>query len=225
MFRYGEHERQSIISRDPSKIPVVKGTTTVGLRVKDGVVLAADKRATAGYYIAHKKVRKIARIHDKIALTMSGVVADAQAIADILRVELKYYELFHKATITVKAAATLASNILFSSRILPYVVQLIIAGYDTQPRVYALDLFGTVTEEKYIATGSGSPIAIGILERRYNENMDIVDAAKLAVMSVNAALQRDVATGEGIDLVVITVKEYKEFSEDEVKKLMAETKT
>jgi len=203
---------------------IIKGTTTVGLRVKEGVVLATDKRATAGYYIAHKRVRKIARIHDRMALTMSGVVADAQAIADILRAELKYYELSHKTPITVKAAATLASNILFASRILPYVVQLIIAGYDTKPRVYALDLFGTVTEEKFIATGSGSPIAIGILERRYSEELDIMDAARLAVAAVNAALQRDVATGEGVDLVIITAKEYREMSEEEVKKLLAEAK-
>ena len=221
---YRRIERTQPVEYGDMKVPVIKGTTTVGLRVKEGVVLAADKRATAGYYIAHKRVRKIARIHERMALTMSGVVADAQAIADILRAELKYYELFHRKPVTVKAAATLASNILFASRILPYVVQLIIAGYDTKPRVYALDLFGTVTEERYIATGSGSPIAIGILERRYSEDMDVMDAARLAVVAVNAALQRDVATGEGIDLVIITAKEYKEMSEEEVKKLLTEAK-
>ena len=222
MGRWFEHDIMGYPNN--FRVPVTKGTTTVGLKVREGVVLAADKRATTGYYIAHKRVKKIARIHDRMALTMSGVVADAQAIADILRLELKYYELLHRTPVTVKMAATLASNILFTSRILPFVVQLIIAGYDTQPRVFALDLFGTVTEEKYVATGSGSPIAIGILERRYDEGMDVMEAAKLAVMSVNAALERDVASGEGVDLVIITSKEYREFSEEEVRKLMFEAK-
>ena len=201
---------------------ILHGTTTVAIKFKDGVVLAADKRATAGYYIAHKKVRKIAKIDDKAALTISGLVADAQMLADIVKAEIEYYKLTANKDLTIKSMASILSNVIFSrARILPYIVQLIVAGYDSEPRIYTLDWFGTVTEEKYVATGSGSPIAISIIETSYRDDLSLHEALAIAVKAVNAAMKRDVASGEGIDVVAVTKEGYREFSKEEIEKIIS----
>ena len=197
----------------PSHIDIrklLKGTTTVGLVTKDAVILAADKRATAGYYIAHKRVRKILRVDDRIAITTAGLVADAQMLVSWIQNEIKYYKLTLGRPISVKTVASILSLILHSSRYFPYIVQLLVGGYDTAPRLYMLEFFGAITEEKYTATGSGSPIAIGVIEGEYNPEMSVEDAVQLAVKAVKSAMSRDSASGEGVDVVVITKDKYEE---------------
>ncbi len=179
------------------------GTTTVGLVAGDKVVLAADKRATAGYFIASRKVKKIVRITDYAAMTISGLVADAQTLADIVREEARLYEIMYGVRPSVKWIATLLSTILFSSKWFPYLVQLIVGGYDAKPRLYTLDLYGSVTEEKYTATGSGSPVAIGVIESEYRDNLSVDEAVSLAAKAVRAATLRDVASGDGIDVMIL----------------------
>lgn len=179
-------------------------TTTVGIRLKDYVIIAADKRATAGTYIAHKKVEKIQKITDNMAMTISGLVADAQYLVNLAKAIVNYYELETEVKPSVKTIASYLANILSSySRTLPFIVQLLLAGYDTRPRLYYVDLFGTVSEEKYIATGSGSPIALGVLENNYREDLSIEEAKQLAISAVKAAVERDSWSGEGVDIVII----------------------
>lgn len=180
------------------------GTTTVGIVARDVVVLAADRRATAGTFIAHRQTKKIVLVDSRLAITTAGLVADAQVLAEILANQIKYYSLISKHPFTVKAAATLLSTILHSYRLFPFVVQLLVAGYDVAPRLYSLDWYGSVLEEKYAATGSGSPIALGVIEEGYSEDMSPEEARQLAVRAVRMALRRDAATGDGIDSVVIT---------------------
>ncbi len=189
---------------------VIHGTTTVGLIAEDKVVLAADKRATAGTLIASRRVKKIVRITDYAAMTVSGLVADAQALADIVREEARFYYLVNGYKLSVKGIATLLSNILFSSKWLPYLVQLIVGGYDTRPRLYTLDLYGSITEEKYTATGSGSPVAYGVLEEMYRDDLTVDEAIRIAERAIRSAILRDSATGDGIDVVVIGRESYEE---------------
>jgi len=188
----------------------VSKTTTVGLVIKDYVVLAADKRATAGLYISHKKVEKIHKVTDYMAMTISGLVADAQVLVDEAKAIAKQYELLTGVKPSVKSIATYLSNILSSYlRLVPFIVQLLVGGYDTRPRLYYVDLFGTLSEEKYMATGSGSPTAFGVLEKEYREDMSLDEAKELAKSAVKAALERDAWSGEGIDIVVIGKDLYK----------------
>ncbi len=182
---------------------VLHGTTTVGMIVGDYTILAADKRATAGYLIASRGVKKIVKITDYSAMTISGLVADAQALAEIVREEARLYELSHGTRLSVRGIATLLSNILFGSKWYPYLVQLIVGGYDTEPRLFTLDPYGSLTEEKYTATGSGSPVAYGVLEDGYRPDMDLEDAVKLAARAIRSAMLRDVASGDGVDIVII----------------------
>ncbi len=191
---------------------VIMGTTTVGIRTRDGVVLAADKRATAGYYIAHKNVEKIIRIDDRAALTTAGLVADAQALANFLRVEAMYYRNLTGRPMSIRAMASLLSILLNTSKYFPYIVQLLLGGYDDAPRLFAIEWFGDVTEEQFTATGSGSPIAIGVIEEGYRENLTIDEAVKLAIRAVTAATKRDSASGEGIDVAIITKDGFKKMS-------------
>jgi proteasome beta subunit len=180
------------------------GTTTVGLIADNSVVLAADKRATAGFLIASRRAKKIIKLTDYAAMSISGLVADAQALADIVREEALLYEKMYKKRLSIRGLATLLSNILFSSKWFPYVVQLIVAGYDTEPRIYTLDPYGSVTEERYTATGSGSPVALGVLENDYKDNLDLDKAVELAVRAVKAAISRDAASGDGVDVAIIS---------------------
>jgi len=190
----------------------VSKTTTVGLVVGDYVVLAADKRATAGPMVYHKAVKKIARVTDYAALTISGLVADAQFIVEDARYIARDYEVKLGKPIPVSALASHISVILSAYlRYSPFIVQLLLGGRDeTGPSLYYMDLYGSVTREKYMATGSGSPVAFGVLEQGYREDLGIEEAKKLAFKAVSVAIMRDGFSGEGVDIVVIGPSGYLE---------------
>lgn len=183
------------------------GTTTIGIVCKDGVVLAAEKKSTMGYLVASKESEKILPIADHIALTIAGVSGDAQTLARYMRAEIKLFEIQNKRKISLKGANTLLSNILQGNKYFPYYVQLILAGYDDSgPSIFSLDAIGGWEEEKkFFSTGSGSPIALGVLEDSYRDNLSVEDAKKIAVRAIKAAIERDIASGgNGIDVAVIT---------------------
>lgn len=194
------------------------GTTTVGIVCKDGVVLASDKRATMGFYIASKDVLKIAKINDRIAMTIAGGVGDAQALIRWMKAEIKLYELKNGREMSVEAAATLLANILSQYKFYPFFVQILVGGMDEKGRVFSVDMLGGVTEEKYTATGSGSPIAMGLIEELYSENCELKDGVRTAVRAVNTAMKRDAASGEGVSVMVITKKGSELLSTKEIKK-------
>jgi proteasome beta subunit len=182
------------------------GTTTVGLICKDGVVLAAEKKSTMGYLVASKESEKILPVADHIAMTIAGVSGDAQTLARYMRAELKLFELQNQRKISVKGASTLLSNILQGSKYFPFFVQLILAGYDEGPAIFSLDAIGGWEEEKkFFSTGSGSPIALGVLEDSYKDDISIEDGKKIAIRAIKAAIERDIGSGgRGIDVAVIT---------------------
>ncbi len=204
---------------------VKKGTTTVGLVVKEGVALATDTRATAGYFVAHRKCKKLFPLADYAAITIAGRVADAQNIIDYLRANIRYYFMAWNRPMSIAAIARLAANLMFRWRgYFPYEAQLIIAGIDSQgPHIFNADLYGTLTEERLLSTGSGSPIAYGIIESEYREDMSVEEAAKLAFKAVAMAIQRDIGSGDSIDVAYIKVGDrYRELSLEEKKPLYAQ---
>ncbi len=195
-----------------------KGTTTLGIVCKDGVVAAAEHRATMGTMIAHKVAKKIYKIDEHLLLTTAGLVGDAQVLARYLKAEAELYRMEREEKMPVEGAATLMANILNQRKFAPYYVQLIIAGYDTSPHVFSLDAAGGAIEDVYTTTGSGSPYVFGVLEDKYKEGMNIEEGIDLAVRAMNAAMKRDSASGNGIDVVVITSKGYRELSREEIEK-------
>lgn len=198
------------------------GTTTVGIVCSDGVVLATDRRVTAGTYVAHKRGRKLFILDDRKAATIAGLVADAQMIMDFLKAHINNLKLTNRGPVTTKAVANLASNVLFGSRYYPYIVQFIIAGFDERgPSIYVLDWFGTLTEEKFIATGSGSPYAIAVVETMLKKSPAIADALPVIAKAVRASIERDPGSGEGIDVITITQEGIRELTDAEITKLLA----
>jgi len=199
----------------------LKGTTTVGVTFRDGVVLAADKRATYGTFIAAKEVDKIHVVGYSMAMTIAGGVGDAQTLVRLTKAELELYRYSKGERMSVQGAATLLANILQGSKYFPFLVQLIVAGFDSAPQLFDLDPFGGLIKEKYVSTGSGSVVAYGLLDEHFKENMAKDEAVRLAAKAVNSAMKRDNATGEDIDVVCITKTDVKRYSKEEVRQLLA----
>jgi proteasome beta subunit len=194
----------------------LKGTTTIGVVCKDGVILASDTRVTMGTFVAHKKGKKVYKIDDHLAMTISGSVADAQRTVDILKANAQLFKLNTKRPMPVNSAARLVANLFFSARLAPMIAQILVGGVDdTGPHVFSLDPFGSLTEEKCVATGSGSPIAYGVLEDKYREDTTINDLLSVVVQAVNSAMKRDVASGDSFDIVIIDKKGYRELDVNE----------
>jgi proteasome beta subunit len=188
-----------------------KGTTTVGIVCKNGIVLAADKRATAGF-VVNKKAQKIFKIADNMAITMAGLVSDAQLLTKLITAEIKLKDIQTSRKTTVKECANLLGGMLYSNLRKPSMIQSIVgfllAGYDKEgAHLYDLGIDGSITKsDDYVSDGSGSVFAIGVLEAQFKKDMDLNEGTKLAIKAITVALNRDTATGNGIDVWTITEK-------------------
>jgi proteasome beta subunit len=183
----------------------VNGATTVGLVCKDGVVLASEKRISYGFSIMSKAGKKVFLINSRIGVAFAGLISDAQAILRRISVEVRLYELDYHSPMNVKSTAKLLSNMLYSQRYYPAFAETLIGGVDKDgQRLYILDQLGSLIEDKYATLGTGGAVAIGILEQGYSQGMSTKEGKELAVKAVRAAISRDVASGDGVDVVVIT---------------------
>jgi proteasome beta subunit len=197
------------------------GTTTVGIIASDGVVLAAEKKATIGYMVDSKVARKVYKLDDHVGLTIAGSVGDAMAIVRILKAQFNLFKL-DRGPISIKAAATLLSNILHNHKYYPYYNQFILAGFDAKgPHVYSLDpVGGALNMDNYYSTGSGSPFAYGVLEADFKKGINTNEAAKLAVRAIKSAVGRDIASGgDGFTVVIINSNGFNELSAEQIKKI------
>jgi len=201
----------------------LKGTTTVGVVCSDGVILGTDTRATMGSYVASKHAKKVYKITDRLAMTIAGGVAVAQRIVEILRINATLFELEKNRPMPVQSAARLVSNVLFQNREVgrPLPMQALIGGYDeTGAHVFNLDPFGSVTEENMVSTGSGSPLAYGVLEAQYREGRTIKDMIPIVVEAIDSAMKRDVASGDSFDVAVIDGEGYRELPQEDKESLL-----
>jgi proteasome beta subunit len=197
----------------------LKGTTTVGVVCTDGIVLASEQRATMGHFIASKTAKKVYQIDDLVGMTTAGSVGDAQQLVRLVSVESQLYKMRRNESMTIKGISTLMSNFLNGNRYYPMMVQLLIGGVDKNgPAIYSLDAMGGSIEETRIsATGSGSPMAYGVLEDQYREDITVKEGLDLAIRAIHNATKRDAASGENIDVVVITKEAFKRLDPEEVK--------
>jgi proteasome beta subunit len=182
------------------------GTTTVGIVTKDAIVLGADKRATAGGYIAMKDVTKIVPINDRMIVTITGVVSDIQQLIKYIRAELKLKDLKTGMPSRIKAVANLMASFNYSGlRSQGSVAGFLLAGSDHEGvHLYDISVDGVVTEIKdYESTGSGSPYAIAVIESQYKPTITEVDAVALAKRAIATAIERDTGSGNGYDIFVV----------------------
>ena len=197
-----------------------KGTTTVGLVCNDGVVMATEMRATMGNLIGHKTTQKLFKISDNMALTVAGLVGDAQMLARWLSAEVNLYELKTGNQMSLKASSTLMANIMNGRRYMPFWVQLLLGGIDSEGgHVYSLDAAGGSIPDKFQTTGSGSPFVYGVLEDRFKENLSVKEGKELGVRALVAAMKRDSASGDGISMCVIDSNGYQKVESSEIEKI------
>ena len=181
-------------------------TTTVGIRSKDGVVLAADKRASKGFFVGSKAVQKLFHLDDTTAVAIAGQMSDAEYLVNLAKAERRLLALRRGYPLSVKESAKLIANIVYSAmkNYSPFYVELVVAGVDRDgAHVYTSDMSGAITSEDFMSSGSGSPIAYGVLEQGYRADIDLDGARRLAETAVRAAMERDPGSGNGVDVLAL----------------------
>jgi len=198
------------------------GTTTVGIVCKDGIVLCADKRVTSGYLVAYKKYQKITQITDNIAVTVAGTVSDVQLLIKLITAELRLKKIRTGNDVSVKESVSLLSNMVYNNirkmSMIPGVSHFVIGGKDGSGfHLYDLSPDGSITEiDEYTSTGSGSVMAYGVLETLFKNGLSVEEGLKLGAKAINAAVQRDIASGNGIDIITITKEGVKKVLSKEI---------
>jgi len=183
----------------------IPGATTVGVVCKDGVILASEKRVSYGYLVVSKGGKKVFKITDCIGAACAGLVSDMQILAREMEAYANLFDLDVGRTISVRSTAKLMSNVLFNRRLAPLITQTIVGGIDEEgASLYVLDILGSVIPDKYAVVGSGTEIAMGVLEEGYKEGLAMEDAKDLVIRSIKSAISRDIMSGDGIDFLLIT---------------------
>jgi len=197
-----------------------KGTTTVGLLCTDGVVIASEQKATMGNLVANAETQKVFKIAPHLGMTVAGMVGDAQRLVKIMQAETALYEIQRRKNIPVESAATLLANILQNNKYFPYWVQLLLGGYDEKPALYSLDAAGGLSPEKVVSTGSGSPMALGVLEDHYVEGKTVKENLPIAIKALKSAVKRDVYSGgKGFNVAIINKKGIEFLTKAEIEKI------
>jgi len=182
----------------------IPGATTIGVVFKDGVILASEKRVSYGYLVVSKTGKKVFKITDRIGAACAGLVSDMQ---ELIREVSAYGNLFSLDVgrpMSVRSAAKLMSNLLFSRRLAPLITQTIVGGFDDEgPSLYSLDPLGSVLPDKYTVVGSGTEIAMGVVEEGFKEDMNQEETRELVVRAMKSAISRDIMSGDGIDFLII----------------------
>ena len=199
-----------------------KGTTTLGMVVREGIVMAVDSRASTGQYIASQTVMKLLKINDTMLGTMAGGAADCQFWFRVLGQECRLWELRTGEKITVHAASKILSNIMFQYRRHDLSMGSMVAGYDEVTssdehnfNLYYIDDQGDRIKNNIFCVGSGSIYAYGVLDTEYDFNLTIDQAVDLARRSVYHATHRDCFSGGFVSVYIITKSGWKKVSRDD----------
>ena len=181
-------------------------TTIVGIRTKEGVVLGSDRRASKGFFIGSKITQKITKIDDTLAVAIAGQLSDADYMVKLVKAERNLIELRRGFPVTVKESARLIANQAYTGlkNYQPYFVELLVGGVDQEGgQIFVADMSGAITSEEFASSGSGSPLAYGVLESIYHKDMTNEQAKEIATKAVAAAMERDPGSGNGIDVLTI----------------------
>ena len=199
-----------------SKNVLKSGTSIVGIVCKDGVVMGADRRSTAGgggaSIIMGKNKLKIRNVSDRVIAAYTGSVADLELSNKVLAAELRLKELKTRSKSTIREAANLLAMMTYrnirSPSMIPSIVGTLIAGVDEDGKVelYTIEPAGSASQvEDFDANfSSGMPYILGLMERQYRKDMSVKDAVELAKECLKSSMARDTGSGNGIDVFSIT---------------------
>ncbi len=188
------------------------GTTILGIVCKDGVVMAGDRRSSVGHMIYSKDSEKVRTINDYLVFSGCGSATETQKVSQLLKAELRIKELKSKSRPTVRQAASLLSNIQVSQS------AFLLAGFDEDGKVSLYDILGGFLDkinDFSASVGSGMPYVLGLLEQQYKNDISVKEGVELAKEALKSSMQRDSATGNGIDIFIIT--------KDGIKKVVEQT--
>jgi len=193
------------LNQEQGPYAYVPGATTVGVVCSDCVILASEKRVSYGSFVVSRVGKKVFKITDSIGAACAGLVSDMQILVREVEAYANLFKLEVGRPISVKSAAKMMSNLLFSRRLFPLITQTVVGGIDeTGPGLYVLDVLGSSIPDKFTAVGSGAEIAIGVLEERFKEGMTVKEGRELVTTAIKSAISRDAMSGDGIDFLVIT---------------------
>jgi proteasome beta subunit len=193
------------LSEHQSQHFFIPGATTVGLVCSEGVILASEKRITYGGLLLSRGGKKVFKVTERIGIACAGLVSDMQVLTREIVAYTKLFNLESKRSISVKAVAKITSNILFNSRFAPLINQTIVGGIDEDgPSLYVMDMLGSSIPDKFATVGSGSAVAIGVLEENYKDDITLEEGKNLVVKAIKAGISRDAKSGDGIDLLILT---------------------
>lgn len=176
----------------------------VGLVCKDGVVLAAEKRVSWGRMVMSRSGKKVFTVTPSMGLAFAGLVSDMQALTREVTAYANLYKLEKNRSISVRAMAKLISNVLFQRRLMPLLMETVVGGVDDEgPSLYSMDPVGSLIPDKFITAGSGAPLAMGLIEAQYSDDLDLEAGGELALNAIRSAVARDVSSGDGVDMLLI----------------------
>ena len=189
------------------------GATAVGITFDGGIVLASEKRIAFGNFLVSKSTKKTFSITDKVGATCAGLVADMQILSLQISALAKIRKMDIKRDVPPNTVAKMMSNMMYERRYFPLLTQVIVGGVVDKPILYTLDPLGSVLPDEYAAVGTGAEMALGVLDPQFKQNMTEDEAVDLAKKAVRSASLRDSASGDGLDIMVITKDGIKESSE------------
>jgi len=189
------------------------GATAVGITFEDGVVFASEKRIAFGNFLVSKSTKKTFEITSQVGATCAGLVADMQILSLQIAALAKIRKMEIKREVPPNSVAKMMSNMMYERRYFPLLTQVIVGGVVDKPVLYTLDPLGSVLPDEYAAVGTGAEMALGVLDPQFKPNMTKDEAVDLAKKAVRSATLRDSASGDGLDIMVITKDGIKESSE------------
>ncbi len=189
------------------------GATAVGVTFDGGVVFASEKRIAFGNFLVSKTTKKTFEITPKVGATCAGLVADMQILSLQIAALAKIRKMELKREVPPNSVAKMMSNMMYERRYFPLLTQVIVGGVVDKPILYTLDPLGSVLPDEYAAVGTGAEMALGVLDPQFKQNMTENEAVDLAKKAVRSASLRDSASGDGLDIMIITKDGIRESSE------------
>jgi len=189
------------------------GATAVGIACKDGVVCASEKRIAFGHMLVSKSTRKTFQITPRVGAACAGLVADMQLLSLQITALAKIRRMETRRDVPPNTIAKMMSNMMYERRFFPLLTQVVVGGMVDKPAIYTLDPLGSVLPDRYAAVGTGAEMALGVLDPKYADDMDTEAGVNLAKKAIRAAAQRDAASGDGLDILVIDGNGSQQYSE------------
>lgn len=188
------------------------GATAVGITYDNGVLLASERRVSYGNFVVNKNTKKTFSVTDHVGAACAGMVADMDVLVRQVSALSKIRRLETRRDVQPNSVAKLMSVIMFERRYFPLLTQVIVGGITNQPEIYTLDPLGSVLPDRYAAVGTGAEMALGVMDADFSDTLDEEKATALALRAIRSSIQRDSASGDGVDLLIINKDGKKELS-------------